>query len=177
MTIKYFGRTVCKKNNMASSGYVKIIYLPIFIHTTDGIIDYVMTETWCQMVWHQIANAVPDICTMLVMCWNKLWVPCTISHLAGFGPCVVGTWCYQMVSLSWRSGVLSKTSSHMRGTSGIFQCSSSGMDHWSWYTWPPWWSLWCCETHYPEWRNCPPQHNDLWCWHDDKLGKETWDIP
>ena len=45
-------------NTMASSGLWKMIYLPIFILTTDGTIGCTMSDTWCQMVWHLIADTV-----------------------------------------------------------------------------------------------------------------------
>ena len=85
-------------------------------------------------------------------------------------PCTMDTWSCERVYLNWRSGVLNKTSCHM-WDNWNFPMSCWGIDLWPWWTWPSWWSLWCCEIPYPQWRSCPPWYDDLWCWHGHKWGK------
>ena len=46
-------------NSMASSSLWKILYLPNFIHTSEGTMGYVMSDTWCKVVWDPIINAGP----------------------------------------------------------------------------------------------------------------------
>ena len=46
-------------NNMALSGLWKMLYLTIFMLTTNGIIGCAERDTWYQMVWHLIVDARP----------------------------------------------------------------------------------------------------------------------
>ena len=46
-------------NNLASTGLWKMLCFQIFILTTDGTIGCVMSDTWCQVVWHLIVDAGP----------------------------------------------------------------------------------------------------------------------
>ena len=48
-------------NHMGSSGLQKMVYLPIFILTTDGTISCVMSDTWCQSMWYQYDDADPHM--------------------------------------------------------------------------------------------------------------------
>ena len=51
--IHIFTRT----NNMASSGLLKMLCVIIFILTTGSTHCCVMSDTWCQSVWHQNDDA------------------------------------------------------------------------------------------------------------------------
>ena len=39
---------------MASYGLWKMLYLTIFILTTDVTTGFAMSDTWCQIVWHRL---------------------------------------------------------------------------------------------------------------------------
>ena len=44
-------------NIMALSSLWKMLYLPTFMLTIDGTIGCVLSDIWCQMMWHLIADA------------------------------------------------------------------------------------------------------------------------
>ena len=52
-------------NNTALLGLWKMLYLPIFIPTTDSTIGCVMSDTSCKLVWYQTADAGPYTQLML----------------------------------------------------------------------------------------------------------------
>ena len=46
-------------NNMAPIGLLEMLYFPIYMFTTDGIIGCVMSDTWFQMVWQLVTDVGP----------------------------------------------------------------------------------------------------------------------
>ena len=57
------GQTFTMTNNMASSALENVI--PINIYNYDGWQHCVISDTWCQMVWHIIVDAAPHTYLML----------------------------------------------------------------------------------------------------------------
>ena len=90
-------------NNLASSGLWNMLYIPIFILTTDGTIGCTMNNNWDQMVCHQIFDLGPHTYPVLQCIDIKCEVPmppCT--------PCGVG-------HVQWASGVMEESKLEVLG--------------------------------------------------------------
>ena len=67
------------------------------------------------------------------------------------GQCTVGNYSYGRDFLNWRS-----VPHPICETTVTSQYSCWETDHWPWYIKPPWWSLQCCVTPYPQYRIIHP---------------------
>ena len=114
---------------MTSSGLWKMLHLSIFILTTDNTIGYVMSDTWCQMIWHLLLmhDSIPT------QCCEILTQAVSPYPQWGYWPCIVGNWHCGRDCMNWRPGCW--TGPHpICWTTGICQCPYWGMDLWLWCT-------------------------------------------
>ena len=130
----------------------KLLYLPIFILTTDDTIGCVMNDNWCQK--NLIVYAGPHT-------YQTLWCA-NISCGTPCAPCP-----------PWGClGHMQWTSSHMwdNWNFPVFLLRDGSLNL---IYMAAWWSLQYCVTPYSQWWSCSPWYDDLCCLHGHSLGKEA----